>query len=69
MFSIRYDNEEQINEWRSLFGRLIEISLEIAVLTGPIVSSSSPEGMMPMELTDSLLFIFSFIESYLFIFS
>src|SRR6202041_2429639 len=53
-FLFRYENEEQINEWRNLFAHLIEISLEIASLTGPIVSSSSPEGMMPMELTDSL---------------
>ena len=49
----RYENEEEINQWRDLFAHLIEISLEIASLTGPIVSSSSPEGMMPMELTDS----------------
>jgi len=50
--SFRYENEEQINQWRNLFAHLIEISLEIASLTSPIVSSSSPEGMMPMELTD-----------------
>lgn len=57
----RYENEEEINQWRDLFAHLIEISLEIASLTGPIVSSSSPEGMMPMELTDSTI---SLIRSY-----
>ncbi len=48
----KYENEEEINQWRNLFAHLIEISLEIALLSSPIVSSSSPEGMMPMELTD-----------------
>ncbi|UJR24766.1 hypothetical protein I4U23_006140 [Adineta vaga] len=50
--SDKYENQEEIEQWRSLFAHLIEICLEIASLTGPIVSSSSPEGMMPMELTD-----------------
>lgn len=53
---LRYENEAQINEWRISFNHLIELCLDIASLTGPIVSSSSPEGMMPMELTESLLF-------------
>jgi hypothetical protein len=70
MILFRYDNEEQINEWRNLFAHLIEICLEIASLTSPIVSSSSPEGMMPMELTDSLLSFFAFlIKSHFSIFS
>jgi hypothetical protein len=59
-FLLRYENEEEINEWRNLFAHLIEISLEIASLTGPIVSSSSPEGMLPMELTDSLCYFLCF---------
>ena len=50
----RYENQEDINPWRSLFAHLIDLCLEIASVTGPIVSSSSPEGMMPMELTDSM---------------
>ncbi len=61
LFLFRYEDEEEINQWRNLFSHLIEICLEIASLTGPIVSSSSPEGMMPMELTDSLLFSFDFL--------
>ncbi|CAF3615024.1 unnamed protein product [Rotaria socialis] len=48
----KYNNQKQINEWRIVFDHLIKICLEIASITGPIVSSSSPEGMMPMELTD-----------------
>ncbi|CAF5193029.1 unnamed protein product, partial [Rotaria magnacalcarata] len=48
----KYENQKQINEWRTVFDHLIKICLEIASITGPIVSSSSPEGMMPMELTD-----------------
>ncbi|CAF0858419.1 unnamed protein product [Rotaria sordida] len=48
----KYENAQQINQWRILFDHLIELCLEIASLTSPIVSSSSPEGMMPMELTD-----------------
>jgi len=57
--SFRYENEQEINDWRQLFEHLIELSLNIASLTGPIVSSSSPEGMMPMELTQCL-FSFSY---------
>ena len=55
----KYDHQEHINQWRDLFAHLIDISLQIAALTGPIVSSSSPEGMMPMELTDSTKFSFN----------
>ncbi|CAF3552921.1 unnamed protein product [Rotaria sp. Silwood1] len=48
----KYENEQEINQWKILFDHLIKLCLEIASLTGPIVSSSSPEGMMPMELTE-----------------
>lgn len=48
----RYESEEEIQQWRRLFAHLIDVSLEIASLTGPVVGSSSPEGLMPMELTD-----------------
>lgn len=50
----RYENQDEINHWRILFEHLIELCLDIASLTGPIVGSSSPEGMMPMELTQRL---------------
>ncbi|CAF1540177.1 unnamed protein product, partial [Adineta steineri] len=48
----KYDKQDEINQWRDLFAHLIEVSLEIASITGPVVSTSSPEGMLPMELTD-----------------
>lgn len=50
----QYQQNNEIELWRRLFTDLIDMSLEIASLTGPIVSSSSPEGMMPMELTEGL---------------
>ena len=53
-YEFRYESQEDIDAWRSLFAHLIDLCLEIASVTGPIVSSSSPEGMMPMELTDSM---------------
>lgn len=52
LLNIFTSDEKNIERWREVFTDLIEISLDIAVLTGPIVSSSSPEGMMPMELTN-----------------
>ncbi|CAF1068116.1 unnamed protein product, partial [Didymodactylos carnosus] len=59
-----------IDQWRLLFGNLILHGLDIAKITGPIVSASAPEGMFPMELTDckNYLYFVGLVPMFDFIF-
>lgn len=40
-----------IAEWKSLLARLMELCFEVSQVVGPIVNSSSPEGIFPAELS------------------
>ncbi|XP_073420301.1 tRNA (32-2'-O)-methyltransferase regulator THADA isoform X2 [Dendrobates tinctorius] len=46
-FSIR--DVSAVEQWRRLISRLISVSYRLSAVVSPVVHSSSPEGLMPMD--------------------
>ncbi|XP_042330364.1 thyroid adenoma-associated protein isoform X2 [Sceloporus undulatus] len=43
-------NMTQISEWKELVEKLIGISYKLSAVVSPVVQSSSPEGLIPMDI-------------------
>lgn len=39
-----------ITEWKQIVARLILMSYELSAVVSPVVQSSSPEGLIPMDI-------------------
>lgn len=39
-----------VTEWKQIVARLILMSYELSAVVSPVVQSSSPEGLIPMDI-------------------
>lgn len=51
MFSVFLykSNLTLVTEWKQMVARLILMSYELSAVVSPVVQSSSPEGLIPMD--------------------
>lgn len=58
-----YSNLTLIPEWKQMVAKLILMSYKLSAVVSPVVQSSSPEGLIPMD-TDSGNLAWMFLKAF-----